>query len=454
MGENGSGKSSVLEYIFLSYWFYNRDKISTFFQPFPGFDFYTLETLFTQKFNDNKIPCTNYTKLNPNLKVLYIINHNTFSNFLKNDINNKNALRDIGLFNVSDYGFNISFGFNEEEYAEVQKLVDLIIDRVKNIDLDFYNKIFKSDNGKSHGEHETYWLVYNIVYLVKKLNIELLLLEEPIVFGHPSFQKILPKLIQILQQELDTQFLISTHSPFIISEAGKIAEEEKAVGKISQKVYLIEDGQTRDLFGKVGKGTDGYSGGDCVNVVNEMLGSHLNDYFGGLCFLAEKSVCAFLAGLKENLYFKKKLKPFTFILSNNGEDKQRSVEAKELRRQAYSYNGLTENLKLIVDNEPQHTNIFKQYADDYPKSLILLSRDEIETLYGENLINMFLRTTAEYEGLNFKDNINKQHCFKDFCKVSNIQKNIKVDLGKFAGKNIDEETFKLNFPDLHSCIFG
>jgi|688.fasta_scaffold140081_1 hypothetical protein len=286
-------------------------------------------------------------------------------------------------------------------------------------------------------------------------------IEEPEVNLHPQYQKLIPSILNDISAEFsNTQFLISTHSPFIISAAGKIAEKERLEGKDpSQKVYLIEDGQTRDLFGELGKGNKGYAGGDCINVVNEMLGSDLSDYFGGLCFLAEKSVCAFLAGLKENISFKDKIKSFTFILAK-GEDTQRSIEANDLRRQAYSYSGLTENLKLIVDNEAKNAIIFEQYKNDYPNSLILLSRDEIEPLYGQKVINSFLSKVKNLT-IDYQDKPDQSHYFKEFCKTNSLEDKLKlpigklkVELGEFAGENIEEENFKANFEDLADLIFN
>ena len=261
-----------------------------------------------------------------------------------------------------------------------------------------------------------------------------------------KLQKSLPGTLQTLidsakSRDIDIKVIISTHSPFIISAAAEF--------KNSQKVYLIEDGQTRDIFGVKGSGQTGYAGGDCINVVNEMLGSNIKDYFGDLAFLAEKSVCAFLAGLKENPNFG--VKQFIFILSKNGEDEAKTKEMVDFRNKAFVYAGMTENLKVIIDDETQKSHEFKQFLDIHEGKVINLERDEIEPLYGEELINEFFKDTSDF---NFLDS-RKQHSFKEYLKSKGIINNdIKVKLGEYAGKNISREGFVKNFKTLSDLILS
>lgn len=272
-----------------------------------------------------------------------------------------------------------------------------------------------------------------------------------------------------------------THSPFIISAAGELIDKEKvrfqtilsiseqnrneddrkffekhkvAVDKYKpcQKVYLINEGDTVDLFGVKSKGRSGYSGGDCINVVNEMLGSNISDYFGSLCFLAEKSVCAFLSGLKENRNLN--LKPFSFILSK-GNDQDRARQIIDFRNEAFLYAGMTDRIKVIFDFELSQKPFFNQFKGLYPTQLIELSRDEIEPLYGEQIINDFLQTKTELNTFSFVDNKVGVHIFGEFIKTNNIKTmfpEIKVELGEYAGKSMSKEAFEINFPKLNQIL--
>ncbi len=97
------------------------------------------------------------------------------------------------------------------------------------------------------------------------------LIEEPETNLHPTYQKLLPILFNnIVKKYPDIQLFISTHSPFIISGA---------TGLENQKVYLIKDGQTTDKAGNLGKRTEGFDSRDpsYLGVVSKMLGAGLDD---------------------------------------------------------------------------------------------------------------------------------------------------------------------------------
>ncbi len=277
-------------------------------------------------------------------------------------------------------------------------------------------------------------------------NKKLILIDEPELHLQPLLQKNLARILEYLAKNLNIQFLITTHSPFIISAAGKF--------KDTQKVYMIENGQTVDVFGIKGEGENGYLGSDCINVVNEMLGSSINDYFGNLTFLAEKSVCAFLAGLKENPHFT--VRPFTFILSDNGQDEAKAREVIKLRNDAFLYLGMTENIKVIIDDEINKSKKFQQFIDlgENKNKIINLKRDEVEPLYGEFLINKYFNSELNLSDFHFVDNPNTKHPFKTYLNTSSAKndKEVKVKLGKYAGKNITETDFKTNFESLSKLI--
>ena len=96
-------------------------------------------------------------------------------------------------------------------------------------------------------------------------------IEEPEYGLHPGLQKLIPKILNDLSKKFNNEiyFLVSTHSPFIISAAAGLAD---------QKVYLIEDGQTRGLSkNSLGKRTTGFEKNEFISVAAKMLGAGLDD---------------------------------------------------------------------------------------------------------------------------------------------------------------------------------
>lgn len=111
-------------------------------------------------------------------------------------------------------------------------------------------------------------------------SINLILIEEPEITMHPQWQKYLPIIYNKLVEETGCQVIISTHSPFIISATAELSEQEfnyrqdKSISykhfQPTQKVYQIEDGQCQEPYGHWGNG--------CVQKSAEMLGAGLFDF--------------------------------------------------------------------------------------------------------------------------------------------------------------------------------
>jgi predicted ATP-dependent endonuclease of OLD family len=89
----------------------------------------------------------------------------------------------------------------------------------------------------SNGENLLYFFILNLVFL-ENLGYKIILIEEFETHLHPKWQKKLP---QIFKHFPSLQFLISTHSPFIIREALELD---------NQNVYHIEEGQTKNMLNK------------------------------------------------------------------------------------------------------------------------------------------------------------------------------------------------------------
>lgn len=107
---------------------------------------------------------------------------------------------------------------------------------------EYYTNLFSY--GQSYF-HSVCYLLRSIFtqQLANKKNIEMIcIFEEPEKYLHPEYQKLIPLVFDsILNDFPNVKFIISTHSPFIISAAGEISD--------SQKVYLINGGETVDIYG-------------------------------------------------------------------------------------------------------------------------------------------------------------------------------------------------------------
>jgi hypothetical protein len=106
---------------------------------------------------------------------------------------------------------------------------------------------------------------------------------------HPEFQKKIPLLLNFWQSKkqqtdnkLKLQFFIATHSPFIVSSISKNFSD-------NHKIYLIEDGQTREIRDSKKKNTevsnDGFSGKESMLCINQMLGVEVPDIITD-CFIS------------------------------------------------------------------------------------------------------------------------------------------------------------------------
>ncbi len=77
-------------------------------------------------------------------------------------------------------------------------------------------------------------ILHTIWHLNKKFGAQTILIEEPEKSLHPELQKQLPNLFKRLHEDLKIQFIISTHSNYIVSEALSLQGD-------NQKVYHFTD---------------------------------------------------------------------------------------------------------------------------------------------------------------------------------------------------------------------
>jgi AAA domain, putative AbiEii toxin, Type IV TA system len=125
------------------------------------------------------------------------------------------------------------------------------------------------------GAHKLINMIYGVVWAYKILGARYYLFDNPGDHLHPSWQKHLPAIFQYLHEQLDVQIFVATHSPFVITAAGVLGEE--SVTPI-QKVYFLINGQIASKRGIASaKGSKGYWGTRVAEISSKMLGVGLMD---------------------------------------------------------------------------------------------------------------------------------------------------------------------------------
>ena len=116
---------------------------------------------------------------------------------------------------------------------------------------------------------------------------------------HPDLQRQLHGMIELGLEDSKIAgkaiILASTHSPFVIAGAARATH--------STKVYLVDSGQTVDIFGK--HGTDeskrGYTGEEILLASHQLLGSQFNDFIPAKMLYTESSLIELLFELSTRL---------------------------------------------------------------------------------------------------------------------------------------------------------
>ena len=324
VGKNGSGKSSVLEAIHLFWLSKNSDTCSERFQKVKTTMKYEKKSEFVfqieKKHNELKIEVSKeliINKLNISDKLfrkktdlIYLTSHPKWINFelyefcLKCPVyDNIRNMNEVGNF----FGLLGNYGilFNQFSFSNIPqiasalncnkkftKLVNSFIYKYSGLSSakELHIKIAKNkvgdvyfNNKNSYEEGKIYLsnLIYACIGDTLGSNNEynkIILIEEPENHIHPDKQKHIPCIIHEISKELNsigvkTQFIISTHSPFIISAAAKLDD---------QKVYLIEEGVCTNPQGSE-------KGGAKLQAL-KMLGAGLEDFIPKRIIVCEGGV--------------------------------------------------------------------------------------------------------------------------------------------------------------------
>jgi hypothetical protein len=239
---------------------------------------------------------------------------------------------------------------------------------------------------KSHHGY-TSGLLYN-----KKL---VMLLDEPENYLHPIWAKKIPQILSEFCDLYGVQFIITTHSPFIISEAGEIAEKEFEEGKeITQKVYMIEDGKCLN--------PEGSSGKDVKGIAATILGAGIEDLTPSTVVFCAETEADFLEAINTKFYFR----DIKFLTPFNGNDE--TIRKLEILTDAGMFNDtFYKGAKFwyYLDHPNEHQLKSKRYQDLKEKA--------------ENQANLILSDKEMFE-LKFTDDIQKAKEWhkqaKDFAK--------------------------------------
>ncbi len=261
VGENGSGKSSILEYIFAKY----PNKSAFLRDSLSAIDFW-------YQIGYNKL-CVYNTEgswwknvfeilLQKNVVILELIGYLIL--LQNNQKNKKELFFDKSLIQKSK---KILKNLNIINFKQTNKIQNLDIAQIVG------------------GENKLLNIVCAILVISKLTKAEIILIDEPETHLHPSLQKKLPDIFGFLSTLLNIQFFIATHSPFVVSTVGELTETENKEfnfpqkNNYTQKVYFLKDGQVADKHGLITHyGNKGYTGKNIGYIASKMLGIGLMDF--------------------------------------------------------------------------------------------------------------------------------------------------------------------------------
>ena len=243
-----------------------------------------------------------------------------------------------------------------EKFVRIRDKFKLInFDEKKVID---GNSFYFSKDHYSAGELRLYELLLSCFLFPKNSQHfnKIILLEEPEIGLHPNWQKRLPSLLEEINKEIpNLQFLISTHSPFIINAAIELE---------NQKVYHIQKGKCLNP-----EGLDKKKLKD-ISSIHTNLGMFPSD-------LLFSNKMIWVEGPTDAIYLE-------FWLKKYAEEKKLKVPKKGIDYEFSTFGGASaENFYLLEDDyeynpskekDPKSNKIFDMLKI-HPYSFILIDND-------------------------------------------------------------------------------
>lgn len=173
--------------------------------------------------------------------------------------------------------------------VEVKKRLAIPEKEEKELQLDFVFDDTQVVNYKNLASGQKHLLhLYVILRNIFSAEVHyLILIEEPESTLHPKYQKLLPQLLKkISSSQENVNFFIATHSPFVISAASDFD---------NQKVYVIKSGTARK--------SEGYSPKEARSIASSLLGAQVDDLAPQKVVIVEgQSTEEFLKGINERFY--------------------------------------------------------------------------------------------------------------------------------------------------------
>lgn len=291
----------------------------------------------------------------------------------------------------------------------------------------------------------------------KNEDLIIIIIEDIERYLHPSVQKLLQNEIEkIITESIfkdQIQVFITTHSPFVISGIKNSIS--------TTKVYLIDQNQTIDLFGKHNSenSKNGYSSQQSLLMANYLLGSGLDDFFPETIYLCENSISVLIQGISSKLKI-----PFnSYCLHTSGDSdtitkSSNSMAIIEMIINTYSSQVLkfmlNVNIVALFDGpltfkeEKKLTEIkYKNFSHT-----LLSSKSELEQEYPISIVNELLiqkkmKTWDTSNTVKFKD-----HLLSLGVNGKNIGK-LKEELAKYVVSKINtSEELKTQLPLIYNLL--
>jgi AAA domain, putative AbiEii toxin, Type IV TA system len=244
-----------------------------------------------------------------------------------------------------------------------------------------------------------------------------------------------------------TQIFVTTHSPFLVSAAAEFSPD-------LVKVYLLQNGKTVDIKGKVG-GENGYGGAGALLAANQMLGASQKDYIPSRIVLAEDSIQQFLSAAANKLGGT--VDAYQASTSGDSNTCQTATTLLSFPENYLSLNQrqpwkniLNFEIFVFLDGPPQNNEKqrWENLETKYQNKLRYyeVAEVEFESCHPCDLVNNFLQKNS-YASLT--DGTFSNHarsklgitCGKEIGKL-------KCELAKFVGENITKELLQQHYSKL------
>ena len=261
------------------------------------------------------------------LPVLFrkLITYNNFQyDFIEKQSDDKTRVIKVDFLDqINNSNEEILRKFLNDYFYKNEKIKAVALDlksKEPKIYTDSFSEVFLKDFAT--GYYNLFCLYSSIFKLLKENTspeqcLELYI-EEPENGLNPKIQKLIPEILSGILEDakkinFNIQFIITTHSPFIISAAA---------GLPNQKVYLLEEGQTKDAeTGDLNSSRSqfGYSGYEAKKTSNKMLGAGLDDLMDKIIFCegsqTDSEISEFDARIYNTIFYGK---GYNFVSAGGG----------------------------------------------------------------------------------------------------------------------------------------